>query len=106
MKPLRSSVVMCLCTVASDVSRKARAISSKLGEYPCLFTKFTKKSRTSFCLLVSVIAFTPDLDPQFRRIKGERQSKSLPDGLESSDCDNEDRLQRRSAALGQFIGPA
>src|ERR1700730_6050292 len=47
---------MCLCTVASEVRRKERAISSKLGEYPCLLAKPTRKSSTSFCRLVRVIA--------------------------------------------------
>src|SRR5262249_37217593 len=52
MKPFFSSVVMCLWTVASDVSFMPRPISSKLGAYPCLVSNETRESSTSFCRLV------------------------------------------------------
>src|SRR6266404_1751094 len=76
MKPFFSSVVMCLCTVASDVSFRPLPISSKLGAYPCLVSNATRESRTSFCLLVRGI-FPPPLanlfHRHFRRKESERQ---------------------------------
>src|SRR6266478_3894444 len=77
MKPFFSSVVMCLCTVASDVSFRPLPISSKLGAYPCLVSNATRESRTSFCLLVRGM-FTPPLanlfQRHFRRKESERQA--------------------------------
>src|SRR6266403_161918 len=76
MKPFFSSVVICLCTVASDVSFRPLPISSKLGAYPCLVSNATRKSRTSFCLFVSGMGSPPLANlshRHFRRKESERQ---------------------------------
>src|SRR6267378_202363 len=77
MKPFFSSVVICLCTVASDVSFRPLPISSKLGAYPCLVSNATRKSRTSFCLFVSGMGSPPLANlfhRHFRRKESERQA--------------------------------